>query len=217
MPRPKSKAPARRYHVSGQSVVTINGRDYYLGPHDSPESIARYAVLINLYQSGDLRLPDDFDLSSLDEQVAAIVACASPAASTATQPDAPMLVRHVTAAYRELAKTKYADSPQEKDRADRICDQLDEHDGNVIANDYGPLRLQAQRQRWVDAGLSRGYCNRLTKFVIRIWKHAVSQELVSETSWRRLKSVESLREGQTTAPETAPGQTGQPGRRQSNR
>lgn len=46
MARPKSKAPNRRYHMSGQSVVTIAGRDIYLGPHDSPESIARYAVLM---------------------------------------------------------------------------------------------------------------------------------------------------------------------------
>ncbi len=46
MARPKAKAPARRYHMSGNSVVTIAGRDFYLGKHDSPESIARYAVLI---------------------------------------------------------------------------------------------------------------------------------------------------------------------------
>ncbi len=46
MARPKSKAPARRYHLSGQSIVTIGGRDFYLGLHDSPESIARYAVLM---------------------------------------------------------------------------------------------------------------------------------------------------------------------------
>src|SRR6056297_2264685 len=56
MARPKAKAPARRYHISGQSVVTIAGRDFYLGPHDSPESIARYAVLIGIYQRNWLTL-----------------------------------------------------------------------------------------------------------------------------------------------------------------
>ena len=60
MARPKAKAPARRYHISGQSVVT-DGKDYYLGKHDSLESIARYAVLIGFYQAGGLRLPEDFD------------------------------------------------------------------------------------------------------------------------------------------------------------
>ena len=56
MARPKAKAPARCYHISGQSVVTIAGRDFYLGPHDSPESIARYAVLIGIYQRNWLTL-----------------------------------------------------------------------------------------------------------------------------------------------------------------
>jgi len=51
MARPKAKAPARQYHISGQSVVRIAGRDIYLGKHDSPESIARYAVLVGIYHS----------------------------------------------------------------------------------------------------------------------------------------------------------------------
>lgn len=75
MPRPKAKAPARRFHVSGQSVVTIAGRDYYLGTHDSPESIARYAVLIARYQAGGLTLPEDFTLEGVEGQVSAMLAC----------------------------------------------------------------------------------------------------------------------------------------------
>lgn len=30
MARPKAKASSLRYHLSGQSVVTIDGKDYYL-------------------------------------------------------------------------------------------------------------------------------------------------------------------------------------------
>ena len=57
MARPKSKAPGRQFHLSGWSVVTIGGRDFYLGPHDSPESIARHAVLIGIYQANGLPHP----------------------------------------------------------------------------------------------------------------------------------------------------------------
>lgn len=71
MARPKAKAPARRYHLCGQSVVTIAGCDFYLGPLDSPESIARFAVLITAYHKNGLALPDDFDLASIDDQVSA--------------------------------------------------------------------------------------------------------------------------------------------------
>jgi hypothetical protein len=59
MARPKAKAPSLRYHISGQSVTTIDGRDFYLGKHDSPEAFARYAVLIRIYQEHGLCLPDD--------------------------------------------------------------------------------------------------------------------------------------------------------------
>lgn len=177
MARPKAKAPSLRYHLSGQSVVTVDGRDFYLGKHDSPESIARYAVLIGIYQMGGLTLPERFDLSSLDDRVA-VLASLSPVTAATHQAAKPITVRHITAAYREHVKTRYAENKIETDRMRGVCDDIDKHDGDIVATEYGPLRLQAQRQRWVDSGKSRVYCNRLTNSVKRIWKYAVSQELV---------------------------------------
>lgn len=52
MARPRLKTPVRRYPISGQSVVRISERDFYLGPQHSPEAIARYAVLVAIYQAG---------------------------------------------------------------------------------------------------------------------------------------------------------------------
>lgn len=57
MPRPKALVPALRFHVSGQSICEINGTTYYLGKADSPESLARYAVLIRQYQANGLKVP----------------------------------------------------------------------------------------------------------------------------------------------------------------
>jgi len=93
MSKPKSKAPARRFHLSGQSVVTIGGRDFYLGPHDSPESIARYAVLIGIYQANGLTLPEEFDPASLDVQAAILLGQLSPQAAATNQAKLPKLVR----------------------------------------------------------------------------------------------------------------------------
>ena len=73
MATPKAKAPSLRYHISGQSVVTIDGKDYYLGKHDSPETIARYAVLIKTYQDGGLKLARDFDPADLDARAAILL------------------------------------------------------------------------------------------------------------------------------------------------
>lgn len=47
MPRLVRKLPSYRLHkVSGHAVVTIAGRDHYLGPHGSPESLDAYKRLI---------------------------------------------------------------------------------------------------------------------------------------------------------------------------
>ncbi len=200
MARPKAKAPALRYHLSGQSVVTIDGRDFYLGKHDSPESIARYAVLVGIYQSGGLCLPDDFDVSMLDSKASFLLTMTQPT----HQAKEPMTVRHVTAGYLVHANVRYAGNQKERQRLKLLCSELDEHDGNLLADSYGPLALQKQRQRWIDSGKSRGYVNRLTSTVVRIFKYAVSQEMVEATTWQRLASVEALREGQTTARESEP-------------
>lgn len=164
MARPKAKAPSLRYHLSGQAVVTIDGTDYYLGKHDSPESLARYAVLIATYQAGGLKLPDDFDAYALDAKAAAILDHSQPV--------------HVTASYREHTKAKYANNPAELHRIGQICDEADKHEGDKLADKYGPLALQRQRKLWIDAGNSRVYSNRLTNAVVRMFKWAVSQELV---------------------------------------
>ncbi len=200
MARPKAKAPSLRYHLSGQSVVTIDGRDFYLGNHDSPESLARHAVLIATYQAGGLKLPDDFDARALDERVAAILDHQQPV----QQSNQPLTVRHVTACYRDHIRTKYANNKAELHRLNQICDESDKHEGDKLADEYGPLALQRQRQRWIDSGNSRAYCNRLTNAVVRMFKYAVSQELVKPETWQRLRSVEPLRIGQTKAPETDP-------------
>lgn len=201
MARPRAKTPTRRYHISGQSIVTIQGKDFYLGPHDSPESLARYAVLIATYQRSGLQLPEGFELSDIDAQVWMML---SGNVEPQQQTTKVILVRHVTAAYRDVAKVRYANSVAELHRINQVCDQLEKHDGDTEADRYGPLKLQSQRQRWVESGCARVYCNRLSNLVVRMFKYAVSQELVNESTWQRLRSVEPLREGQTTAPETDP-------------
>jgi len=104
----KPKSPAPRYHLSCHSVVTIAGRDFYLGPYDSPESIARYAALIAVYQNNGLKLPDGFEFATVDPQVAAMIGL-FPMMVT-QQSGQPIRVRHVTAASRELGNLRYTDS-----------------------------------------------------------------------------------------------------------
>jgi hypothetical protein len=48
MARTKSGTPPnyRLYKRTGQAVVTLGGRDHYLGPHGTPASRQKYAGLI---------------------------------------------------------------------------------------------------------------------------------------------------------------------------
>lgn len=202
MARPKAKAPNRTYHISGQSVVRLDGRDFYLGEHDSPESLARYAVLIATYQAGGMKLPANFEIGSLEPQVMSMLGSLG---EPQQQTQKPITLRHVTACFREHVSERYANQPKEIHRLGAVCDMLNESDGDLKADQYGPLALQRQRQRWVDTGkMSRPYVNRLTNVVIRIFKYAVSQELVLPEVWQRLKSLEPLRAGQTKAKERPP-------------
>jgi hypothetical protein len=59
MPRLTHKIPSYRLHkASGQAVVTLNGRDHYLGPHGSPESQEAYRrVLQEVAVSNRRQLP----------------------------------------------------------------------------------------------------------------------------------------------------------------
>ena len=203
MARPKAKAPARRYHLSGQSVVTLDGKDFYLGPHDSPESIARYAVLIAIYQQSGFRLPDDLDFDQDVILRAAAMIGHGIQAMPANQERQPVLVKHVTSLFREHVAEKYAKEPKEKHRHERICDAMEQSFGDVKVDDFGPVRLKEFRQGLLDQEkkLARKYVNRLTNCVVSVFRYGVSVELVDVAVVQRLQTLEPLRYGQTTAPE----------------
>ena len=86
----------------------------------------------------------------------------------------------------------------------RACSELAELYGRTQAANFGPLALKALRQRFVDAGLARTHCNRLTDFIRRMFKWAAGEQLVPVATWQALTSVPGLRFGHTDAHENAP-------------
>jgi integrase len=75
---------------------------------------------------------------------------------------------------------------------------------DLPAAEFGPTKLKAVRQGWVNAKLSRSECNRRTNLVRRIFKWAAAEELVSPAVYHGLTVVVGLQRGRTTAKETAP-------------
>lgn len=204
MVRPKAKAPAISLHMSGQAIAKFDGVTFYLGPHNSAQAFAKYAYILRQYQANDYRLPDHITPHSV-RQLAETFGM-EPEAETeiVDQSKTPVLIEHLTALYRSHIENIYKSSPIELYRLKRLCDELELHSGKMLAGEYGPRALQEQRQKWVNSGKSRKYCNRLTNATVRIFKFGVSQELVDPSRWQALKSLEPLKEGQTEAPETEP-------------
>lgn len=70
--------------------------------------------------------------------------------------------------------------------------------------EFGPVKLKAIRQSWVDAGLTRTECNRRTGAIKQIFRWGTSEELVPTGIYHGLQSVSPLARGRTTAPECDP-------------
>ena len=83
MPKLISKPPKYRKHKpSGQAVVTLDGHDFYLGPHGSKASHLEYDRLIGEWLENGRRLPG---ASKSDLTITELAAAGSPnGSSTAT-------------------------------------------------------------------------------------------------------------------------------------
>ncbi|MCU0710422.1 MAG: tyrosine-type recombinase/integrase [Pirellula sp.] len=200
MPRPKAQAPAISRHLSGQAITKVDGVTFYLGKHNSAESFARYAVLLRRYQENGFKLPDDItpeSLRSLDVEPGRVV-------DKVDESQEPITVKHIVESYRGHVKVRYAFSQSEKNRLLQVCTIVENEAGKLEADKFGPRLLLKMRGDWIKSGKTRQYCNRLANAVIRMFKWAVSQELVDISTHQRLKTVEPLRIGETDAPETKP-------------
>lgn len=194
--------PSLRRHATGQAFATIDGRNYYLGIHGSPESLAKYAILVKVYQEAGCTLPDGFNARDLDKYAPALLHSAARHASRPKRE--PVRVRQLSQAFKTFSDVRYASHQGDKTRSKLLCQELEEMFGGIPVAKFGPLALQELRKTWVASGKSRRYCNRLTGAVVRIFKWGVSQELVPSAIWQALTTVEPLREGYTEAREREP-------------
>jgi integrase len=178
MPRPKSTAPAYRFHVSGQARVTLAGVDYYLGPHGTPESYARYYSLLAEYVANDKKAP------------------AKESTQAIRQADLPIRVRDVTADFVHRVLPRYECNPAHHGCFQKLCQLLDQRHGDEPVADFGPRKLEAIRDTLVAKGNCRRYVNLQTVRVIKIIEHGVARELVAPDRIVALRALEPLKRGQ---------------------
>ncbi|WP_165065631.1 tyrosine-type recombinase/integrase [Paludisphaera rhizosphaerae] len=175
MPSPSSRTPSYRLHKgSGQAVVTIGGRDIYLGVYGSDASRRAYDRLIAEWLANGRRLRGDH----------------------------PPTVAEIVVAYLGYVDSRYrSNEPTSIRTALKPCRELY---GTVEATAFGPLALKAVRRRLLDSGICRSLVNRRVQAIVRMFKWAVGEELISSSTWEALRAVEGLRRGEASTRETEP-------------
>jgi hypothetical protein len=162
----------RRHKPSGQAVVTLGGRDVYLGLWRSPESKREYRRLIAEYLAAG--------------------GCVRPAAGT------PLSVAEVVLAWWRHLEVTYPTNLHTYTRAVRVLRDLY---SDVDAADFGPLQLKACRDALVRDGLARVTVNRHVAQIQACFRWGVGEGMVAGGVWHALKAIGGLRRGRTEAPD----------------
>lgn len=177
------RIPRYRLHKARNlAVVTINGRDHYLGPYGSVESRQKYGELIALHAAGrDIELKEE--------------------------PLAFVSVSEVVLAFMTHAETHYVKNGQLTDEyaclKSAACPLVELY-GKTDASKFNGPALKAVRMRMIDLGWSRRYINKSVGRIRLMFRHAVSDDLVPPDVLAKLEAVAPLLKGRTAAVELPP-------------
>lgn len=149
--------------------MTVNRRDHYLGPYDSPESYNEYARLIAEWRQG-----------LLGEAV------------RTTRPNESVRIAELTLSYWTHCQTYYRHADGSNGRLAVVRSALQAVNAcfpNEKTNDFGPLKLQTVRQTLIDRDLSRTYITGLVAVIVAMFRRAVAQEMVDVRVHQALSAV----------------------------
>ncbi len=177
------RVPSYRLHrPTRQAVVTLDGRDIYLGKHGSAASRKEYRRLTGEW-------------------------LASGGVSPIVEPSE-LTIAELLKRYRKFAEGHYR--PRPGSRTNELANMgyavkpLREIYGHTLAKDFGPLAVKALQQHLVTNGLSRRCINDRINRVRRVFRWAVSEQLASPSIAHALDTVPGLRRGRTNANESSP-------------
>ena len=183
----KSPPSLRRHKPSKQGVVTLNGRDHYLGP----------------WPDGQKKPPAEVR----DAYDALVAEWLVNGRQNPTSAPPPLTVAELILQFWERYATVYYRHPDgsptsEQSNYKQSLRPLRKLFGKIPAAEFSPLKLKAVRQTLIDAEVSRGVINQRVGRMKRLFKWAVAEELVPESVHRALLAVEGLKAGRSGAKET---------------
>ena len=173
--------PAPSHHkASGQSVVRLNGHDFYLGPFGSAKAKAEYDQLIAEWLAHGRQLPNRNTGLSIAELIVAYVN------------------------HAEVYYTKEGEPTSELGVIWQAMKWLRRSKSRTSVDEFGPRLFKTVRQRMIDAGLSRGTVNGYMNRIRRCFRWGVEQELVPPAVHQSLQAVTGLKRGRSEARERGP-------------
>jgi integrase len=182
-----NRPPSYRFHKARNfAVVTIDGRNHYLGPYGSPESHEKYARLIAGWRAAGRHRPPD---------------------RPATAADPGPSINELVLAYFRHVQTYYVKDGRPTSEQDNIRQALRflrQLFGTSPATDFGPMALKQVRQAMIDAGRSRKLINKDVNRIRQLFGWAAENELLDAAVVRALREVKGLRRGRSAAREPAP-------------
>jgi len=180
MPRLTHQNPAYRHHKgSGQAVVSIGGRDHYLGSWKSRASRTEYDRLVSEWLANGRQPKHTSDLTVVE----------------------------LLNQYNKWATTYYANAAGNDGQLGNLRSALKivkRLYGPTLAANFGPLALRAVQAAMVQSGWVRSHINAQVGRVRRMFKWAVARELLPGSVLQALQAVEGLRYGKSTARESTP-------------
>jgi integrase len=184
MPRPIPQPSYRHHKARACAVVTIGGKNHYLGAYDSPESHEKYARLISEWRRN---------------------ASVSPPPPTSASGDAPpMLLGGLILAYFRHVQVYYVKRGEPTSEQDNIRQALRfvrQVHGSTRAAEFGSKALKNVRQAMIDADRSRKLINKDVHRIRGMFRWAVEEELLDVQVHTRLMRVRGLRKGSSGARE----------------
>jgi len=170
------RVPSYRRHVSGQAIVSIKGKDYYLGAFDSLESRAKYRKLITEY-------------------IASRGAAAEPGAAS-------VFVIEATERFRFERAPDF--EYRERHHYLQAFRDLNLLFGRTPLIEFGPLRFKAVRAEFVKRGWCRRHINFQAARITRFLSWCVGEELYPAAKLDAIREVPGLRAGQAPDHPTIP-------------
>jgi integrase len=186
----KDAIPSYRLHKARNcAVVTLDGKDHYLGPFNSPSSKQKYAKLIRAWLSARETPPDD-----------------RPETPSLPISDRPC-IGEIILRFLQYASAYYKPNHGENREAGCIADALQVLRecgyGGEPADAFRASDLKKVREAMVEKKWSRKYINSQVNRVKRMFGYAVEEDWLSGSVYHGLLAVRGLRKGTPGVRETA--------------